>query len=250
MASVVNEARMLPISKSWMYRLREGGVACDANGLRVGGAPLLTRSVDPRGKTNWQPLPLHEIDKSLCRVYGVELSARGKGGGLRVVADALNQGEVARAQIAALLLRLPDPALGKADAPDPIDLVSRLRESGLLAKDWTADDHPRTGTPPNPGWFAPRDDGAGAVELRGGTTSGHETRAQSSAGTADDHEVAVLTNNFKYACSALNLDPTEATKILHIVKRENGLSPSDDCWFDTQTGDVIFNDDVIGNLKD
>lgn len=84
-----------------------------------------------------------------------------------MVAEALNNGELARAQIATLLLRLPEPALSKLDPDSRDEQLACLRESGLLAKDWDEAEHPRAGTPPNPGWFAPKDD-SGSAQSEGG----------------------------------------------------------------------------------
>ena len=106
-----------------------------------------------------------------------EFAPASKRRGLAVVAEALNKGELARAQIAALLLRLPDPVLSKLD-PDAREVeLAALRESGLLAKDWDEADHPRTGMPPNPGWFAPKDE-AGADQSEGGRRSGGADRSR------------------------------------------------------------------------
>jgi hypothetical protein len=85
----------------------------------------------------------------------------------------LEAGDIARAQVAALLLRLPDPpAPGEAD---PRRLTRELAACGMLkADDGWDEQHPRTGTAPNPGWFAPKDtdseadDRAGASDSPGG----------------------------------------------------------------------------------
>src|SRR5580658_1166284 len=77
--------------------------------------------------------------------------------GLARVANALQDRNIAKAQIGALLLRLPEPpppagaALGKSgDRRLILDLVA----CGLLkADDGWNEKHPRTGTSPNPGWF-------------------------------------------------------------------------------------------------
>jgi hypothetical protein len=82
---------------------------------------------------------------------------------LKVVADALNDGELPRAQIAALLLRLPDPPALRKSAANGLELAAELADSGILIRDWDPDEHPRAGGPPNPGWFAPKDsDGTGS----------------------------------------------------------------------------------------
>jgi hypothetical protein len=157
--------------KTRTFRLRAGGVECDADGLRVGGAQLLQSVGAPTGVRRWRPRAQPELDRVLTRAYDAGICASSKRQGLAVVAEALNQGELARAQIAALLLRLPDPVLSKLDPNARGEALACLRESGLLAKDWEEADHPQTGTPPNPGWFAPKDD-FGAVPSEGGRRSG------------------------------------------------------------------------------
>jgi hypothetical protein len=71
----------------------------------------------------------------------------------------LANGELARAQIAALLLQLPDPPTSSGVHPDGLQkrrLGADLAACGLLKADADWDEkHPRIGTPPNPGWFAP-----------------------------------------------------------------------------------------------
>jgi Restriction endonuclease fold toxin 5 len=86
------------------------------------------------------------------------VDVRAKMAGLARVANALQDRNIAKAQIGALLLRLPEPpppagaALGKSgDRRLILDLVA----CGLLkADDGWNEKHPRTGTSPNPGWFA------------------------------------------------------------------------------------------------
>ena len=138
------------------FRLSHDAVECDDDGPRVGGIALLRRTGSRPGAPRWRLPPLAEIERALARAYGCEIGAAGKLGGLSVVADALDKGELARAQIATLLLRLPDPPPCGANAVDRANLEKRLADSGLL-KDWDRDRHPRAGVAPNPGWFAPTD---------------------------------------------------------------------------------------------
>ncbi len=63
-------------------------------------------------------------------------------------------------------------------------------------------------------------------------------------------QVAASTNDFDYACKALKLNPKKASAILHAIKNREDLGGADNCIFDTKTGDVIFNGEVIGNLKE
>ena len=82
---------------------------------------------------------------------------RRKINGLGVVADALNRGEIARAQVATLLLRLPDPGRVDSARTPGLRKLAVLLESGWIAKEWDPSKHPRVGAPPNPGWFSPAD---------------------------------------------------------------------------------------------
>ena len=137
------------------FRLSQGGVECDEHGLRVAGVRLLERDL----QGNWTVRDDEGVCRELSRVYGVPLDISAKRNGLEVVAKALQRGETARAQIAALLLKLPDPPQGKAfDIREQNCLATALdlAACGLLKADpeWDAK-HPRTGTPPNPGYFAP-----------------------------------------------------------------------------------------------
>jgi hypothetical protein len=146
------------------FRLSRNGVECDEQGLRVGGLPLLARE----GRGAWKARDERDLGYDLSRVYGFRVDARAKMAGFGVVAKSLQDGNLAKAQVAALLLRLPDPlsraggALGKsAEWRLYYDLVA----CGLLKADADWDEkHPRTGSPPNRGWFAPKPKDARADE--------------------------------------------------------------------------------------
>jgi len=58
------------------------------------------------------------------------------------------------------------------------------------------------------------------------------------------------TRNFVYACKELNLDRYEASKALHSAKEAAGLSGDDECEFDLITGDILFNGEIIGSLRE
>ncbi|MGA2494844.1 MAG: hypothetical protein ABSF67_18200 [Roseiarcus sp.] len=147
-----------PISR--FFRLNVDGVRCDERGLFVGGAPMLERSARPGGREGWTPLPVADLNRDLEACYGFPVDALAKQGGLAVVALALERNDLALAQIAALLLRFPDPpSLTKdSSAQGAAALARQLVDCGLLKADWDAARHPRAGEPPNPGWFAPKDD--------------------------------------------------------------------------------------------
>jgi hypothetical protein len=153
------------------FRLRVDAVECE--GLRIGGVSLLDRRRE-LNRTTFALPDIDVIEERLWRAYGCKISAAAKLGGLRVVVEALNDRELARAQIGALLLKLPEPA---------DSLEKRLHDCGWLLKEWDADLHPRTGTPPNPGWFAPKDgDAEGERRPRGDQYASNETRTRSDAG--------------------------------------------------------------------
>jgi len=131
-----------------IFRLSARGVDCDDSGLRVGGIDLLVRET-----WGWRVREQSETDGALSDVYGFPVDTSVKRAGLHAIANAPTNKELARAQIAALFLQLPDPPFeGSAER---MDLARALASCGLLKADpdWEAE-HPRTGTPPNPGWFA------------------------------------------------------------------------------------------------
>ena len=145
---------MLDLPSVRTFRLSRGGVECDDQGLRVGGLPLLSR--DQRGA--WKARDERDLARDLSHVYGFRVDASAKMAGFGVVAKSLQDGNLVKAEVAALLLRLPDPpsrtdaALGKsAERRLYCDLVA----CGLLKADADWDEkHPRTGSPPNRAWFA------------------------------------------------------------------------------------------------
>ena len=244
---------MFSVPQHRSFRLRAGGVECGAGGLHVDGFALLAR--DRGAPSIWRALPQQEIERALTLAYGMEVDASVKLRGIEVVAASLSSGELARAQIAALFLHLPDPALFKSKATNPVDKALWLLELGLLAKEWNEESHPRTGTPPNRGWFASQpggsDDWAGAQD-KTKTGSGEEPKSRTgdteeSQGNSEQ-QVAVLTRNFRYACRVLSLDIDAASEILHQLKHAAGLGGADNCTFETETGDVYFNGEHIGNL--
>jgi hypothetical protein len=166
----------MDIEPTRLFRLAPGRIACDADGLRIGDLPLLAR--DERG--GWAMRPPLDLNPALASIYGFPVDVAGKRGGLSAVAGALNDGDLARAQIAALFLHLPDPP----DSGPPIEklrLASELASCGLLKvdPDWDAK-HPRTGTAPNPGWFATTAGVVGSLtarDLSAATLSALETMA-------------------------------------------------------------------------
>ena len=134
-----------------LWRLSAGGdrnlgVSCSEDGLVLGRTPLIERC----GET-CVVRSQADLDRLFGRAYGGEGAAAGVMPGLATVAAALGQGNLALAQIAAVHLRVPD--LSDILARAALEAEDRLIKRGSAA--WDEARHPRVGTTPNPGWFAP-----------------------------------------------------------------------------------------------
>ncbi len=138
------------------FQLRPGRIECDAGGLRVGGIALLAR--DAKGA--WTRRDERDLNRELSKLYALPLDLGRMRRRIDAVAAALGNGDLARAQIGALLLQLPDPPASTGAQHGALEkrrLVHDLVACGLLKADGDWDEeHPRTGAPPNPGWFAPK----------------------------------------------------------------------------------------------
>ncbi len=135
-----------------------GAVSCGVNGVFVGDAPLL-RAAGRAGagaKRQWSVRPISELNEDLSAQYGLPVDVAAKANALALIAAAFNRGDLAMAAIATVQMQFPDPPLTKGRETE-VDLARsalELHRSRLL-KVWEPDEHPRTGAPPNPGWFAP-----------------------------------------------------------------------------------------------
>jgi hypothetical protein len=141
------------------WRLSEAGpdnlgLACTEDGLLVGHTSLIERRGD-----RFVVRERGEIERLLKRAYHGEPPVDRLMSGLATVASALNANDQCLARIAAVHLMIPD--LGSAAARDAMadqdSLIKYARDEGGGAANWNPALHPRTGTPPNPGWFAPTD---------------------------------------------------------------------------------------------
>jgi len=140
------------------WRLREyshdnRGLACTDDGLLLGHTSLVERRagrfvVRDRG----------EIERLLKRVYHGELPVDRLMRGLAAIAAALNANDQCLARIAAVHLKIPDlPSPAARDALAAEDSLIKYARGESGGADWNPALHPRTGAPPNPGWFAPTD---------------------------------------------------------------------------------------------
>jgi hypothetical protein len=129
------------------------GLACTDHGLLLGRTPLIERR-DGRLVARDRD----EIARLLMRVFPEGFAVDRLMSGLTTVASALNANDPALARIAAVHLQIPDlPTVAARDAMIAEDtLIKYARDEGG-GDDWNPALHPRTGTPPNPGWFAPTD---------------------------------------------------------------------------------------------
>ena len=85
------------------------GLSCHAGGVSLAGVPLLRKSAK-----GFAPRPTPEIDALMQCAYGSEADAIKLTRGLDVVAEALNRGDLGRAMIGAVHLRLDELSFGAA----------------------------------------------------------------------------------------------------------------------------------------
>jgi hypothetical protein len=125
------------------FRLSDGGVQCGHEGLSVGSAPMLSRSLQADGVEVWVVRPTEELDHDLSARYGHAIDLTSKRGGLEGVARALQRGDMTLAKIGAVLLGFPDPpSLAKdTSARGSLALAAQLFWSGLLKGDWDPSKH-------------------------------------------------------------------------------------------------------------
>ena len=135
-----------------------GGVSCNARGVFVGDVPLLERQRFDGRSGPWTVRPLAELNDELTACYRLPVDITAKAGALTLITNALNRGDFAMAAIATVQMQFPDPTPLVKGIESDDEMVRRALElyrSGLLKVDWDPTKHPRTGTPPNRGWFAP-----------------------------------------------------------------------------------------------
>ena len=95
------------------------GLSCKDTGLSLAGVPLLRKTA-----SGFAPRSADEIVALMKGAYGPDIDTTGLSPRLGVIAEALNRGDLGRAMIAALHLRLPvlneDGAIGIAHANDAL----------------------------------------------------------------------------------------------------------------------------------
>jgi len=163
------------------WRLSEAGpdnlgLACTDDGLVLGRTALIERRNGRfvvRGRS--------EIERPLKRAYSTEPVVERFLPGLATVAAALNANDPCLARIAAVHLKIPD--LPNQDALSNLEVEDALIKSA----DWNPELHPRTGEPPNPGWFAPTGGSDGeSSPIRTAQNDDPALRSDVSSGASDD----------------------------------------------------------------
>jgi hypothetical protein len=178
------------------WRLSEAGpnnlgLACTDDGLLLGHTSLIERQGD-----RFVVRERGEVDRLLKRAYHGEPPVDRLMGGLATVASALNANDQCLARIAAVHLKIPDlPSAAARDAMAAEDsLIKYARDEGSGGASWDPALHPRTDTPPNPGWFAPT--GGSHGESSAGESSDHESRLRFAENWNDSHRTeAAPTSN-------------------------------------------------------
>ena len=137
------------------------GLACTDQGLLLGRTPLIER----RGG-RFVVRERSDIECLFSLAYGRAATAQRLMPGLATVASALNANDQGLARIAAVHLRIPDlPDRAARDLMEAADVLIKYARDESGGSDWNPALHPRAGTPPNPGWFAPTD--GGGTQLAG-----------------------------------------------------------------------------------
>jgi hypothetical protein len=105
------------------------GLRCDDSGLFLGRDALLRKDRDG----HFDALSPAQLQKIFARIYGDETNWESRIRSVELVADALNKGEMARAMMSAVLMRLPAPG----------DSICIAEVDELLAKVGYDADEPR-----------------------------------------------------------------------------------------------------------
>lgn len=209
-----------------MWRFSEAGddnlgLACSDDGLLIGRTPLIEKR-DGQFFVRQQ----HDIERLLSRAYRTEIRADRLMSGLTSVARALNADDQCLARIAAVHLRIPDiPDRTARDAMEAMDVfVKYARDEGGGGSDWNPALHPRTGTPPNPGWFAPTGGSGESVPVRTAQNDDPTQRSDASRAIGENRIILPLgmRNDEVGELSEwiANAEPKDAQAIRDEIKRQ------------------------------
>lgn len=174
------------MGRQWLFKLDQNpegpGLRCDSDGLFLGRHALLER--DESG--DFAARPVVELQKILRRAYGDDTNWESYSRSVELVARALNKGDMARAMMTAVLMRLPDPG----------DPVGNVDVDGALAKAGFNPDEPRDergrwtrdGAGPNEPTRDPRTQLADAGVSDASNDAVAQAAARAAANTARRHQ--------------------------------------------------------------
>jgi hypothetical protein len=160
------------------------GLACNEDGLILGRTALIERR-----EGRFVVRDAHDIHRLLSRAYRTEVHPTPLLGGLATIAAALNSNDLLLARIAAVHLRVPDlPDIAARDRMEAEDRIIKFARDEGSAGHWDPAKHPRAGTAPNPGWFAPTDGGSseGSATTRVADNGGSTQQSGASSEPPDD----------------------------------------------------------------
>jgi hypothetical protein len=145
------------------------GVWCDEGGVFIGpGIALVARRPDDQGQMRFAPLPVAHLSKVLSSGYDEPVDAGPLLPGLARVAAALENGDLALANIALVHLRIA-PFANALNA-EMAGITDRL-----LKADWDEEEHPRYpggADEGKGGQFAPKDASVGATTATAAAATG------------------------------------------------------------------------------
>jgi hypothetical protein len=228
------------------------GLCCNQDGLFLGRTPLIERRAG-----RYVLRPPSDLERLFKRSSdGADLDRLMRG--LTVVKSALDENNLCLAQIAALQLRIPNlPGfLARAELETEDRLIKAERGGdGPARTGWDPGKHPRTGAPPNPGWFAPTEGSSPEASTQRGQEGRRAealapgTHARES-GSPVQPAVERSTTNPDYAARALKMDRNLLSARLHDIKGRAGLGGGDNVKIMIPSGDVYFGPELIGNLRE
>ena len=121
-----------------VFRLADApgtGVSCNQNGLFAGETALLDERRDHLGRAEWHARSVADLNRDLSKRYGLPIDLSAKMPAVAAIARAFGRGDLVQAQIAALLLQIPDPP--ELSKTDPI--FRRIDRAGApVAREWSA----------------------------------------------------------------------------------------------------------------
>jgi len=121
------------MGRQWLFKLDQNpegrGLRCDSGGLFLGRDALVQRDESEK----FSARPVAELREILRRAYGDDTNWESYSRSIELVARALNRGDMARAMMTAVLMRLPDPG----------DPIGHSNADGALAKAGFNPDEPR-----------------------------------------------------------------------------------------------------------